>query len=193
MVLIHGRGAPAQSILQLAGEFQRADFAYLAPQAAGYQWYPQRFIVPREANEPHLSSALVALDQLVGHINEAGIPSEKIMLVGFSQGACLAVEYAACYPRRYGGVAALSGGLIGADDELGDYQAGLDGTPILLGVSDVDSHIPLQRVKASTRILSENGAQVDERVYPGLGHTINSDEIERVRAMMDALTGDSNA
>jgi phospholipase/carboxylesterase len=187
MVLVHGRGDSAGGIMGLAGELPHPDFAYLAPQAAGGTWYPNRFVAPLASNEPWLSSALRRLAELLAQVEAAGVPPERTILLGFSQGACLALEYAARNARRYGGVAGLSGGLIGPDGTPRDYAGSLAGTPVLLGCSDVDFHIPLERVRESAAVLGRLGAQVDERIYPGMGHTVNQDEVDAVRAMMAAL------
>lgn len=184
VVMVHGRGATAESILQLANEFGVEGVAYLAPQATNYTWYPQSFLAPIEANEPGISSGIQAVLDVVKHIEEAGIPTEKIMLLGFSQGACLSLEFAARNARRYGGVFGLSGGLIGPDGTSRDYTGSLEDTPVFLGCSDIDSHIPLQRVKHSTEVLQELGGDVTERIYPGMGHTINQDEIAFVKEIM---------
>ena len=187
VVMIHGRGATAESILGLAGELDREEFAYLAPQAAGNTWYPVSFLQPIEQNEPNLSSALQAVGDLLARLEEAGIPPERTLLLGFSQGACLSLEFAARNARRYGGVAGLSGGLIGPDGTPRDYPGSLDGTPVFLGCSDVDFHIPKERVVESGEVLRALGAEVDVRLYPGMGHTVNRDEIEAVQAIMDRL------
>lgn len=188
MILVHGRGATAESILMsLATELSHPAFTYLAPQAAKNTWYPYSFLSPLEANEPDLSSALQAVDDVVNRVSATGIPHEKILLLGFSQGACLASEYAARHARRYGGVVALSGGLIGPDDAPRDYEGSLAGTPVFLGCSDVDPHIPLVRVQHSTEVLTRLGANVTERIYPNMAHTVNDDELGFVRAMMAEL------
>ncbi|HEU4325131.1 MAG TPA: alpha/beta hydrolase [Roseiflexaceae bacterium] len=187
MVLVHGRGASAADILTLTAEFDRPGFAYLAPQAAGHTWYPYSFLAPLASNEPWLASALGRLDALLAQIGAAGIPPERVILLGFSQGACLSLEYAARNARRYGGVAALSGGLIGPDDAPRDYPGDLAGTPVFLGCSDVDFHIPKARVQHSSDVLRRLGGSVTERLYPGMGHTVNQDEIAHVRALMDGL------
>lgn len=183
MILIHGRGASAENILTLAGSLPAAGMAYLAPQAPDGAWYPQRFTAPLAANEPHLSNALDTVDALVKRAITAGVPSERILLVGFSQGACLVLEYAARNPRRYGAVASLSGGLIGPTTRR-DYPGDLVGTPVLLGCSDVDFHIPLARVEQSADVLAHMGADVDKRIYPGMAHTINDDEIDALRTLV---------
>lgn len=190
MILIHGRGATAESILQLAAELDRDDFAYLAPQAAGFTWYPRSFLAPIEENEPYLSSALNFVRSVVDRVLESGIPSERLMLLGFSQGACLTTELTARNPRRYGGIVALTGGLIGPDGTPRDYPGSLDGTPVFLGSSDPDFHIPVERVHETERVLTGMGAVVTKRIYPGMGHTVNEDEIAHVRRMMADVVGE---
>ncbi len=187
IILVHGRGGDARGILPLTNHFGADGVAYLAPSAAGNSWYPYRFIEPRERNEPHLSSALQKIGAVLGEVQAAGIPPEKTMLLGFSQGACLALEFAARNPQRYGGIVALSGGLIGAEGELTGYVGLLKGTPVFLGCSDVDFHIPLERVHETAEIFQRMGATVDERIYPGMGHTINDDEVQAVREMLATL------
>ena len=187
MILVHGRGGSAADILSLANSFQMSSFAYLAPQAATGSWYPHSFLMPLERNEPSLSSALSALEYLLKDLERQGIGPEKVILGGFSQGACLALEYAARHAHRYGGVFAFSGGLIGPEGTPRNYPGSLEGTPIFLGCSDTDAHIPLERVEESARVLSVLGARVEKRIYPSMGHTINSDEIEAVREFMSDL------
>jgi len=182
MILVHGRGATAEDILTLASEFEQPDFTYLAPQAAGYQWYPNRFIMPVATNEPYLSSALQVVGDLITNLEKAGIPRQKIILAGFSQGACLALEYAARNPQHYGGVIGFSGGLIG--DVLQEYTGSLEGTPVFLGCSDVDFHIPKERVIESAAVFRNLGAAVTERLYPNMGHTVNEDEINAAKRIM---------
>lgn len=187
MIMLHGRGATAEDILGLAGEFRRPDFAYLAPQAAGFTWYPNRFLAPLASNEPYLSSALAVVAGLMEHIAAAGIPAERSVLLGFSQGACLALEFVARNARRYGGVAGLSGGLIGPDGTPHDYPGSLASTPVFLGCSDVDFHIPKARVEHTAQVLGRLGGAVTLRLYPNMDHTVNRDEIEIVREMMSAI------
>ncbi|MFW6062851.1 MAG: alpha/beta hydrolase [Chloroflexota bacterium] len=187
MILVHGRGATADSILTLTQELDRPHFAYLAPQAAYNTWYPQSFLAPLEQNEPHLSSALATLDNLVQRVVDGGIPRRRLILLGFSQGACLASEYVARNAGRYGGLAALSGGLIGAPGTPRDYDGSLQGTPVFLGCSDVDPHIPKKRVDETEQVLSRLQGKVTKRIYRGMGHTVNHDEIEFVQSMMDEL------
>ncbi|MEN9936931.1 MAG: hypothetical protein RLZZ387_3510 [Chloroflexota bacterium] len=187
MIMVHGRGASAADILTLADELAHPAFGYLAPQAAGGTWYPNRFIAPLASNEPHLSSALQAVADALAQVEAAGIPPERTVLLGSSQGACLALEFAARNARRYGGVVALSGGLIGPDGTPRDYPGALDGTPVFLGCSDVDFHIPVGRVHEAAEVMGRMGGLVDERIYPGMGHTINMDEVGAVRAIMGGL------
>lgn len=187
MVMVHGRNADAASILELTREIGQPGFAYLAPQAAGNTWYPYSFLTPIEQNEPYLSSALKVIETALAHLTAAGILPERTLLLGFSQGACLTLEFAARHARRYGGVVGLSGGLIGPDDTPRDYAGSLAGTPIFLGCSDVDFHIPKTRVQHSTEVLRRIGGEVTERLYPGMGHTVNHDEIKFVREMMANL------
>ena len=187
MILIHGRGATAESILSLVPEIDQPGFAYLAPQAASYTWYPNSFLMPIQSNEPGLSSALAVIEDILAHVNAAGIPSEKVMLLGFSQGGCLASEFIARHAQRYGGLAVLSGGLIGPNGTPRDYPGSLDGTPIFLGCSDVDPHIPKERVLESADVFRKLGGEVTVRLYPNMGHTVNEDEINSVREMMASL------
>lgn len=189
MVMVHGRGATAESILELAAEFSQPDFAYLAPQAAGNTWYPYSFLAPIAQNEPWLSSGLAAIAEVLDKVSGAGIPFEQVMLLGFSQGACLTLEFVARNARRYGGVVGLSGGLIGPDGTPRDYSGSLAGTPVFLGCSDVDFHIPKERVLLSAEVLERLGGDVTARLYRGMGHTVNQDEIDFVKGMMAAVLG----
>ena len=184
IIMIHGRGATAESILSLTDELAHPDFAYLAPQAADNTWYPNRFTAPVASNEPYLSSALATIDEVLDRLSEAGIPPEQTILLGFSQGACLALEFAARNARRYGGVVGLSGGLIGPDSTPRDYPGSLDGAPVFLGCSDVDFHIPKKRVLDSADVLQRLGSDVTTRLYPDMDHTVNQDELDAVRQMM---------
>jgi len=184
LVMLHGRGAGAEDMLGLAREIGVADIAYLAPQAADYTWYPNRFMAPMPSNEPWLSSALGRINAIVNGLIEAGMSHDRIALIGFSQGACLASEFAARHARRYAAVIALSGGVIGPDGTPRDYAGSFDGTPAFFGCSDIDAHIPVERVHESAAIYRRMGAVVDERIYPGMGHTINRDELDAVRALL---------
>jgi predicted esterase len=188
MVMIHGRGATAESILTLVPALNVPGFAYLAPQASGNTWYPHSFMAPIESNEPGISSGMQAIGDVLSRVTAAGVSRERTMLLGFSQGACLALEYAARHAQRYGGVAGLSGGLIGPEGTPRNYPGSLDGTPVFLGCSDVDSHIPAARVRETAEVLTRLGGRVTMRLYPGMGHLINEDEIATVRKMMAELS-----
>jgi phospholipase/carboxylesterase len=184
IVLLHGRGASAQGMLALADELDVPDVAYLAPQAARRSWYPQSFMAPTEQNEPELSSALQRITDLLEQIQDAGLGPDRVVLLGFSQGGCLATEYAARNPQRYGGIVALSGGLIGPEDAPLDYDGSLDDTPVLLGCSDQDPYIPLERVQDTAEVLEEMGARVTTRIYEGMGHTTNEDELRHIQRLL---------
>lgn len=183
-VLIHGRGASAEDILSLSQEFTADDVAYLAPQAAGNTWYPYSFLAPTAQNEPGLSSALGVVAAIVATLEDQGVAAGRIVLMGFSQGACLTSEFAARHARRYAGIAVLSGGVIGPPGTPRDYAGTFDGTPVFLGCSDVDPHIPVERVRESAELFRRMGATVDERIYRGMGHTVSRDEIEAVNEIL---------
>ncbi len=187
VIMLHGRGATADSILSLAGEFGRPDLTYLAPQATGNTWYPYSFLAPLDQNEPYLSSALAAVATTLTTVQDAGVPQARTVLLGFSQGACLALEFAARHGGRFGALVGLSGGLIGPPGTERDYATDLDGTPVFLGCSDIDAHIPLGRVRETTQALSALGAEVEEAIYPGMGHTVNADEIQHIIALLGQL------
>jgi len=187
MILLHGRGATAADILLLAEELQQPGFAYLAPEAANNAWYPNSFLAPLASNEPDLSSALDIIASLLAQADRAGIPAERTIIAGFSQGACLMLEFVARHTRRYGGVIALSGGLIGPDGTPRDYPGSLAGTPVFLGCSDIDPHIPKERVLHSAEVLQALGGQVTVKLYPRMGHTINRDEILVARSIVNGV------
>ncbi len=187
MLMLHGRGATAQDILTLADRLGEPGFAYLAPQAANNTWYPNRFLAPLESNEPWLSSALDRVAEVLAGIQSAGIPEERIMLLGFSQGACLTLEFAARHARRYGGVVGLTGALIGPEDAPRQYTGSFAGTPVFLGCSDIDIHVAKERVQETARVLRGLGGDVTERYYPNLDHSVNEDEIEFVQKMVRGL------
>ena len=187
MIMIHGRAASAEDILELTGELHKHGFAYFAPQAADQSWYPNSFLAPIPSNEPGLSSGLAVIASLFSQLSDAGIPPERTILLGFSQGACLSLEFVARNARRYGGVAVLSGGLIGPEGTPRNYPGSLAGTPIFLGCSDIDPHIPKARVEQSAEVLRRMGGDVTVRLYPRMGHTINHDEIRFVQHMMSAI------
>ena len=186
-VLVHGRGASAQDILSLGAEFDQHDIAYLAPQAENHAWYPYSFLAPLAQNEPHLSRALATLGATLDHLEAQGFAPERIALIGFSQGGCLALEYAARNAARYGALAGLSAGLIGPPGTPRDYAGSFAGTPAFLGCSDIDAHIPLARVHETRDVLGRIGAVVTERIYPGMGHTVNADEIAEVGKLLAGI------
>lgn len=190
LVLVHGRGGSAEDMLGLAEHLDAARCAVFAPSAAGSTWYPYSFMSPVERNQPHLDSALALLDGVVETVRQGGVPLERLMMVGFSQGGCLAVHYCHTRPARYGGAAALSGGLIGPPDtDFGDHGS-LDGTPVFLGCSDQDPHIPETRVHETAAALRAQDARVDTRIYPGMGHTVNRDELDALQTLIgDMLDG----
>jgi phospholipase/carboxylesterase len=187
MILVHGRGASAEGMLGLADAFDANDIAYVAPQARSGSWYPQSFMAPIARNEPYLSEALKMLSGVVEDLERQDVPREKIVLLGFSQGACLALEFAARNANPFGGVVALSGGLIGPEGTPRNYSGSLAGTPVFLGCSDVDFHIPLARVRESSEVLKTLGGDVTEIIYPGMGHTIVQDEVEHVKTILKGL------
>ncbi|MEA2682102.1 MAG: phospholipase/carboxylesterase [Chloroflexota bacterium] len=185
MVLLHGRGASAGDIMGVAQELMTPGWAYLAPDAAGSAWYPQPFTAPMELNEPWLSSALEFVSEVMATVGRS-VPAERTMVLGFSQGACLGLEWTARNPRRYAGIVGLSGGLIGPDIGPREYPGTLAGTPTFLGCSDVDPYIPKERVVHAGEVLEAMGGEVVVRLYPGMPHTVSPEELELVRAMMTA-------
>ena len=184
MVLVHGRGASAEDILTIAEALRLDDVLYVAPQAAGHTWYPYSFLSPMEQNEPGLTSGLNRISSLIDELRHQGLPPERVGLMGFSQGACLSLEYAARHARRYAAVIGLSGGVIGPPGTPRDYAGSLDGTPVFLGCSDIDPHIPLARVHETADVCRALNGVVDERIYPGMGHLVNEDELGAVRALL---------
>jgi phospholipase/carboxylesterase len=188
MIMVHGRNAAPENILELTDVLDRPEFAYVGPAAAGGTWYPYSFMAPREQNEPGISSGLAVIESLVTTLLARDFAAERIMLLGFSQGACLTSEFSIRHPRRYGGVMALSGGLIGPPGTTwDDVTASLDGTPVFLGCSDVDPHIPAERVRESEAVFRRLGAAVTRKLYPGMGHLVSGDEIENVQRVMDEV------
>lgn len=187
VIMLHGRGANAADIIGLARVVERTDIGFLAPDATSNAWYPRPFMTPAAGNEPWLSSAKNVITRLIEQAGAAGIPAERVALLGFSQGACLSLEYAARNPRRYGAVLALSGGLIGDRVAAADYSGSLAGTPVFVGCSDVDPFIPLPRVQESVAVMAHLRADVTERIYPNSPHTIVPDEIEHVRRILDDM------
>ena len=178
LIMVHGRGGDAGDILSLASHLDVDGYALLAPQATGHSWYPQSFLAPVQFNEPWLSSALQVLNETVQEGIDNGIAREQIFFLGFSQGACLVLEFVARNAARYGGVVALTGGLIGDKINLENYQGDFAGTPVFIGTSDPDAHVPVERVYATANILKDMGGDVTEKVYPNMGHTINQSELD---------------
>lgn len=193
VVLVHGRGALPESMLPLAEAFGRDDIRYLAPRATRNTWYPNSFLAPIETNEPWLSSALSLLAVLMEQLTAEGFSSERVGIVGFSQGACLTSEFIARNARRYGMAGVLTGGVIGPPGIPRNYSGSLDGTPVLLGSSDVDPHVPLERVHETRDVLTALGAEVDTRIYHGMGHTVNEDEVKVVRNLLHQMLAGSPA
>jgi len=187
MIMLHGRGADAADILALAEALERPDIAFLAPQAADHTWYPRPFLAPVSENEPYLTSALERVSDILGMLITHDIPPDRMALLGFSQGACLALEYAARHPDRYGAVIALTGGLIGETVDRAGYKGSLEGTPVFIGSSDVDPYIPLDRIHESIAVIRELDGEVTERIYPGMGHGINQDEVGHVSELLDRM------
>ena len=189
LVLVHGRGASADDIYSLGEEIAAGipGVALLAPQAAGSTWYPQRFLFPVEQNEPYLGSALSVIGGLVEEVVSGGVALERVVLVGFSQGACLSLEFASRNPRRYGGIMGLSGALIGTPGGPRLLRKGLDGTPVYLGCSDRDAHIPLASVEESATVLAGQGAAVTKSIFPGMGHIVNGEELGFMHQLVRTL------
>jgi len=188
LIMVHGRNAAPANILSLVPSFGRPDLTYLAPAAAGGTWYPLSFMAEKEKNEPGLSSAQWVLDQLVRHVVDSGVRKDRIVLLGFSQGACLSAEFAASHADRYGGVVLYSGGLIGPPGTTWNYPGSFGGTPVFLGCSDVDAHVPKTRVDESAAVFQRIGATVTERIYPGMGHLVNDEEISFTRTLLGELS-----
>jgi predicted esterase len=189
IILLHGRGADAGGMIEMFEQLDLPDCAAIAPQAAGNSWYPNSFLSPLAANQPYLDSALRRVESVVGDLIIRGISSDRIAVVGFSQGACLTAEFAARNPRRYRGIVCLTGGLIGPDGTVRDYSGSLDGTPVFLGSGDPDAHVPVARVRETERVFDAMGARVDLRRYPGMPHTINEDELRAVRRLLHDAKG----
>lgn len=180
LVMLHGRGANAEDILSLATYLNVSEFTLLAPQATNNSWYPNSFLAPPFTNEPWLSSAISILDEITDDINGNGIANSNIFYLGFSQGACLTLEYVTRNAQKYGGVVAFTGGLIGDKIYEQNYSGDFESTPVVIGTSDPDPHVPIQRVQDSVKLIRSMNAQVTEKIYKNMGHTINEDEIDIV-------------
>lgn len=193
VILLHGRGGSAEDILELGSALHLPHVAYLAPQAIGHTWYPLSFLAPRNANEPYLSSALAKVESVVRSVEQSGFGRERIVVAGFSQGGCLATEFVASHPARYGGLIAFTGGLIGPPGSLQSSRSGeLAGTPALLSSGDPDPHVPWARVEESAAILSAMGAAVTTKRYPRRPHTVMPEELEIARhLLLQWMTGTS--
>lgn len=189
MIMVHGRNAGPRNILDLSARLDHPGFTYLAPAAANHTWYPLSFMADREKNEPGLSSGLDVIGQLVDDVQARGIARERIVLLGFSQGGCLSSEFAVRNAGRYGGLIVFSGGLIGPPGTTWNHAAAFAGTPVFLGCSDIDAHIPKARVEESAAVFARMGAEVTLRLYPGMGHLVNDDEIAAARAIMQTVEG----
>jgi phospholipase/carboxylesterase len=189
VVLVHGRGARADGMLQFAREFGHEGLHYAAPQAQRGTWYPNSFLAPTERNQPHLDSALAHVGRAVEHARSGGLPTEKVLLVGFSQGACLVSEFVARDPQQYAGLVLLSGGLIGAEGTKFDYDGDVDGMPFFLGVSDDDPHIPVSRAEETVEVFERFGADVRFDEYHGRGHGIFEEEITYLRELVGSIVG----
>jgi phospholipase/carboxylesterase len=186
-IMIHGRGAGPENILDLADALDRPDVTYLAPAAVDNTWYPYSFLTEISKNEPYLSSALSVVGALVGEVEAAGVPRDRIVVMGFSQGACLTSEFAIRNASRYGGFVAFSGGAIGPPGTKWDDSGRFDGTPIFFGCSNVDAHIPEARVIETSEMCRRMGADVTRKIYPGMGHLVNDDEIAHAQMLLDSL------
>jgi len=191
MILLHGRGASAQGMLRLADALDVPKVAYRAPQATMRSWYPQSFLAPLEQNEPDLTAALQTITDTLKTVRDGGLGPSQTFLLGFSQGACLATTYAAQNPQRYGGIVGLSGGLIGPEGMDVTVEGSLKNTPVFLGCSDEDPYLPVERVHETADVLRTMDGKVTTRIYEGLGHTTNEDEIEHVRSLLRRRTDSS--
>jgi phospholipase/carboxylesterase len=184
LIMLHGRGASAEDILSMSVHLNVKDYSLIAPQATNNSWYPYSFLAPPSQNEPWLSSALQLLKELLDDLYSKGIPSENIYFMGFSQGACLTLEFVTRNANKYGGVAAFTGGLIGDKIYRENYNGDFHNTPIFIGSANPDPHVPVERVYASTNILKDMNAMVTEKIYNNMGHTINQDEVDNANKLI---------
>lgn len=185
LVMLHGRGDMAQNFIGLSSELDLNDFAIFAIQAEGRTWYPYSFMAPVKMNEPFLTNSLAVIKSLVDHIQENGFKSEQIYFMGFSQGACLTLEFVTRHAQRFGGAVAFTGGLIGEELNLENYKGDFEGMPVFIGSSDHDPHVPEVRIDESEKLMKEYGADVNKIIYPGMGHTINMDEVEHAKNILN--------
>lgn len=185
LVMVHGRGGNAEDFVQLSQQLAVKEFAFLAPQAIQSTWYPHSFLAPVEKNEPQLSLSLSGLSELLDDLDGLGFSSQHIFFLGFSQGACLALEFCARNAKRYGGIIAFTGGLIGEKINTAHYHGNFEGTPIFIGSSDRDLHVPEERINESAEVLTNLGAQIHKKIYPGMGHTIIQDEIKMAEFILN--------
>ncbi|MGE8339467.1 MAG: alpha/beta hydrolase [Flavobacterium sp.] len=184
LILIHGRGASAHDILSIAKHLKVDDFALVAPQAENRTWYPYSFLAPLNENEPSFSKSLEAIHKVVVAIQQNGIEKENIYFLGFSQGACLALEFTTRNAAKYGGIVAFTGGLIGDQVYENHYSGNFENTPVFIGTSDPDFHVPVERVHATEELMEKMGADVTKKIYPNMGHTISQDEINCANALI---------
>lgn len=184
LIMIHGRGGRAEDILTLARHLNVEDYALMAPQASDNTWYPYSFLAPPEQNQPGLNSALAMLKTLIDDLLKAGKKTENIFFLGFSQGACLTLEFTTRHASRYGGIVAFTGGLIGDKIYRENYQGDFNGTPVFIGTSDPDFHVPVERVYATSNIMKDMNADVTEKVYSGMGHTISMEELNLANSLI---------
>jgi predicted esterase len=188
VIMVHGRNAAPANILDLAKRFERPDLTYLAPAAAGGTWYPYSFMADVASNEPGISSGIAVLNALVARIENAGIPKSRIVLAGFSQGACLTSEFAIRNPSRFGGVLIFTGGAIGPEGTTWNGAREFEGTPVFIGCSDRDAHVPESRARETAEVFRRLGADVTLRIYPGMGHVVNDDEIAFAQGVLDTVS-----
>ncbi|MFD2245240.1 alpha/beta hydrolase [Pontibacter ruber] len=186
LVMVHGRGATAESILELSDYLDVTDFTLNAPQATNHSWYPYSFMAPVSQNQPALDSALALLDETVKSIKAQGVDSRHIYLLGFSQGACLTAEYATRHAQRFGGLLLFTGGLIGQQIDTGNYKGSFEGTPVLITTGDPDPHVPVSRVEETVKIMEEMGAEVTKQIYKGRPHTILQEELSLAKTILSA-------
>lgn len=186
LIMVHGRGATAESILMLSQELDANDFTLFAPQASNHSWYPYSFMAPASQNQPALDSALELLNMTVNQIQAEGIASKDIYLLGFSQGACLSSEYATRNAQRYGGLLLFTGGLIGEQLDMSNYKGSFYGTPVLITTGDPDPHVPVSRVDETEKIMQDLGAKVTKKIYKGRPHTVLQEEIELAKQLLNA-------